>query len=279
MGESTCPDCGGSGKKGNAGKGTGEKLDSSGNPAYGNYGKGDVDTYSLDSMFDNLDVNNGQYMDIHMSDDVPKELRDSMVRDSVEKLKSRGLVAGNITNTLDKLRKKRKDYLSEIKRSISNEIMGQNKFPTISRPNRRGVKGIKGAKKVKSKINVILDTSGSMSGLFEKVLSYVYRNDVEINLIQCDTQVTAIDTIKNKKKLEIVQIQGLGGTIMMPAFNVVEERFNKYNTVLLTDGETDSLNLSGINGRVLIITTGRECPITAKPKKGLKQIYVDESYK
>ena len=83
---------------------------------------------------------------------------------------------------------------------------------------------------------------------------------------------------KNKKKLEVVQIKGLGGTVMMPAFEVVIEKFNQYNTVLLTDGYTDQLVFQILNGRVLIITTDQECGISSKPKKGIRQIVVDEKH-
>jgi predicted metal-dependent peptidase len=69
----------------------------------------------------------------------------------------------------------------------------------------------KGARKIKSKVNVILDVSGSMHGLIEKVLNYIYKNEVEINLIQADTQVNAIENFKNTRKIESMKIIGYGG--------------------------------------------------------------------
>ena len=92
-----------------------------------------------------------------------------------------------------------------------------------------------------------------MGGTFEKVLSYIYRNDIEVNLIEADTEVKWIQNIKNKRKLETIPIKGLGGTILQPAINLVAEEFNDYNTVVLTDGYCDSLDLSKIKGRVLIL--------------------------
>ena len=59
-----CPDCQGSG--GENGK------DSQGNASYGPYGKdpknekGNIDTWSLDQIFDNMENTQGQYMDVHM---------------------------------------------------------------------------------------------------------------------------------------------------------------------------------------------------------------------
>lgn len=278
-----CPDCKGTGN--NGGK------DSQGNPSYGPYGKNPqakegkdksdksdetIDTYSLDQIFDNLDNNEGQYMDVHMTDEVPEEMREALIKDSMDRLQARGLSAGNIETTLNKLRKKRKDYLKHIKRSLANEIFGQKKQKTITKPNRRQVAGLKGNRKIKTKINVILDTSGSMGGqgTFERVLSYVYRNDIEINLIESDTEIKWVKNIKSKKGLESVPIKGLGGTIMQSGFDYVEKHFNQYNTVLLTDGYTDRLDLSRIKGNVLMISVGTKVPI-ARTNNRVKQIVLE----
>lgn len=266
-----CPDCNGSGQG---------ETDSSGKPSYGPYGKnpkndgGSLDTHSLDSIFDSMDNNNGEYLDQHIVDEIPEELRETMVKDLMERLAARGLASGNMEATLNKLRKQRKDYLREIKRSISNVIFGTTKQRTITKPNRRGISGLKGNRKVKTKINAILDTSGSMGGTFEKVLSYIYRNDIEVNLIEADTDVKWVQNIKNKRKLESLAIKGLGGTILQPAINLVSEKFNDFNTVVLTDGYCDHLDLSKIKGRVLMISIGVKVPISRSNGK-VKQIQVD----
>jgi predicted metal-dependent peptidase len=176
--------------------------------------------------------------------------------------------------TLNKLRKKRKDYLKEIKRSVSNIIFGTQKVRTIIKPNRKGISGLKGNKKIKTAINVILDTSGSMGNTFEKVLSYIYRNDIAVNMIQADTQVNWVDKFMDKKKVERMKISGMGGTVLQPAVDYVSENFNKFNTCILTDGYCDSLDLSKLNGRVLIISIGTKVPITRSNNK-VKQIVVD----
>lgn len=271
QGGDQCNDCDGSGQ-----------TDSSGNPSYGPYGKnpskdGDtIDTWSLDQIFDNLENNQGQYLDQHLNDEVPDELREAMVKDTMDRLAARGLASGNMEATLNKLRKQRKDYLKEIKRSVSNVIFGTQKQKTIVKPNRRQVTGLKGNRKIKTKINCILDTSGSMGGTFERVLSYIYRNDIEVNLIEADTNVKWIQTIKSKRKLESLPIKGLGGTVLQPAIDLVSERFNEYNTVVLTDGYCDSLDLSKIKGKILMISIGTKVPITRTNNK-VKQIIVEKT--
>ena len=273
-----CPDCGGTGGK--------DGQDSTGKPAYGPYGQnpkkdkgndGNLDTWSKEQIFQDMENGTGEYMDKHINDEVPEEMREGIIKEVMEGLASRGLTAGDVEQTLNKLRKKRKDYLREIKRAVSNMIFGTNKIRSIVRPNRKGIKGLKGNRKVKTQINCILDTSGSMGGTFEKVLSYIYRNDIEVNLIEADTEVKWIQNIKNKRKLESLVIKGLGGTILQPAINLVAEQFNQYNTVVLTDGYCDRLDLSKLRGKVLMISIGVEVPISRSNGK-CKQIKVEEGY-
>lgn len=269
----SCPDCQGTGNEGG--------KDSTGKPSYGPYGKNpskdgeSLDTWSKEQIFQDMENGTGEYLDKHMGDEVPEEMREAMVKDVMERLAARGLSAGNVEQTLNKLRKKRKDYLREIKRAVSNMIFGTVKQKTIVKPNRRQIAGLKGNRKVKTKINCILDTSGSMGGTFERVLSYVYRNDIEINLIEADTEVKWIENIKNKRKLETMVIKGLGGTILQPAIDLVAEQFNEFNTVVLTDGYCDSLDLSRIKGKVLMVSIGVKVPIS-RTNNRVKQIMVEK---
>jgi predicted metal-dependent peptidase len=265
-----CPECGG--------------KDSKGNPSYGPYGKNPgkdgqtIDTWSLDQILDDLENGTGEYLDKHIGDDVPEEMREAMVRDVMDRLQARGLSSGNIESTLNKLRKQRKDYLKEIKRTMSNLIFGTIKNPSIVKLNRRGIPGLKGNKKLKTKINVILDCSGSMGGQgdFERVLSYVYQNDIEMNFIQADTEVKWVENFKKKRQLETMKIHGLGGTQLQPALDYVVQNYNQFNTVMLTDGYCDTLDFSKVKGRVLLITIGTAVPIKKSNGK-VKQITVDKT--
>ena len=238
-----------------------------------------MDTWSTDQIFQDLENGTGEYLDKHIGDDVPEEMREAMVRDVMDRLASRGLSAGNVETTLNKLRKQRKDYLKEIKRSVSNMIFGHIKHKTIVKPNRRQIPGLKGNRKIKSKVNVILDTSGSMGGqgTFERVLSYVYRNDIEINFIQGDTEVKWVENFKSKKKLETMKIHGLGGTVLQPSVDYVVDHYNDFNTVILSDGYTDTLDFSKVKGRVLIISVGTKVPIGRTNNK-IKQICIENTH-
>lgn len=274
----SCPDCQGSGSEGG--------KDSTGKPSYGPYGKNpskdgeSLDTWSKEQIFEDMENNNGEYLDKHVGDEVSEEMREAMVRDVMERLAARGLTTGNVETTLNKLRKKRKDYLREIKRAVSNMIFGTIKQKTIVKPNRREIAGLKGNRKVKTKINVGLDTSGSMGGqgTFEKVLSYVYRNDIEINFMESDTQVNWVQNIKSRRQLESIPIKGLGGTCLQPMIDHIVENFNDFNSVLLTDGYTDTLDFSKVKGKVLIISVGVKCPVSTSNGK-VKQIVIEGNEK
>jgi len=93
-------------------------------------------------------------------------------------------------------------------------------------------------------------------------------------MIQGDTEVKWVDKFMDKKKIERMKISGFGGTVLQPSVRYVEDHFNKFNTVILTDGYCDNLDLSRLSGKVLIISIGVEVPISKSNGK-LKQIVVD----
>ena len=266
-----CPNCG---HEHNNNKSRQGQKDTSGNDKYGKYGKNDAEMYSLDTIFEGEEREEQNTLDTHLGDDIPQELKREIVESIMTRLKNRGLASGDVEAIINKLRKTKKDYLKEIKRAMSNHIFGSKKEKTIVRPNRRGISGLKGHKKYKNEINVLLDTSGSMGGDFEKVLSYIFQNDIQMNLIQCDAQVQQVLKVKDRKQLETMKIRGLGGTSLMPGIDFMTDKKNKiymYNTVILTDGYTDSLDFKNVKTKTLILSTAIKCPI-AHDNGRVKQI-------
>ena len=220
----------------------------------------------LRDIFDGMDDGVQNWLDSHL----PAELTDEFVKETVESvqryLRSRGLEKANIKATLDKLQKSRKDYLGEIKTAISS-IRGYHKEKSISKRNRRSIPGIKGRRKEGYGLVVYLDVSGSMGGYFQRALSYIFQNKITIYLIMCDTEVKKQGKrdyiiIKSKSEFKKVQIVGLGGTTLQPAidFQVSDKVLKQMNTVILTDGYTDSLDCSKLK-KTLILTIAKKCPI------------------
>lgn len=225
----------------------------------------------LRNLFDELDNSNNlnipiNYLDDHIKTDIPNELHDEIIAGYIKTLRDRGLEKSNIKQTLNKLQKSKKDYLSDIKRSISY-LNGYNKEKSIRKKNRRSIEGVKGKVKRGVALNVILDVSGSMNRYFEMSLSFIFQNNITINLILCDTEIKKQQNslylvIKNKKDFQKIKISGLGGTILQPAINFIAEtkEINKLNTLILTDGATDVLDTSKLK-KTLIISIGSKCPI------------------
>jgi len=268
-----------------------EKLDSTGKPIYGPYAESDyqdqksgekrhtdIDCYSKEHIFEGLESSKGLTLDCHFDDEVPEEIRREVVNSVMQNLKNRGLETSDIAETLRKLQKSEKDYLKYIKRSLSHHVFGTKKMKSITKPNRRGIWGLKGNRKYKTKINCILDTSGSMSGEFEKALAYIFQNDISVNLIQCDTEVKDFIEVTDKNQLNQMEIKGLGGTTLTPGIKYIANNkdLNKLNTVILTDGYVDQLDFTGVKGKVLIISNSVECPILKSNNK-IKQIIIDKS--
>lgn len=235
-------------------------------PLYGQYARNGRYSSSLESIFHKMEMNENCILDQHFPCDIPAEVKREIVNDVQNRLKARGFVNGKVSSTLGKLQKKKEDYLSQIKRGLSQIKGGGDKHKTFKRINRRNLPGIKGKIKQKSILNVLLDVSGSMGGLFEEVLSYINRSDICFNLVQCDTDVNASEKINNSKQLEKVNIKGLGGTILQPGIDYISKNFPKYNTVILTDGYCeDYLDCSKLN-KVLIISTSADVKTTKNAK-------------
>jgi predicted metal-dependent peptidase len=200
--------------------------------------------------------------DQHPDDEVPQEIKEGMVQDFIEGQRARGHITADIDNFLKKLHRPETNYMRLIKSALS-AMMGKIKKPTWTRFTRKDPDEnmLKGNKKNNKTLNVILDTSGSVGGDFEKLLSYIFYNGIDINLIQCDTEVKATEKVNSKAQVQKLKIKGLGGTTISPACQLVAAEYNMNPTILLTDGETDQLDLSGIKHEFMVISTRRESPI------------------
>jgi len=221
----------------------------------------------LRKIFDQLDMNIDISLDKHLPSDIPEEYRKTIIENIKNYLKGRGLESDEIKTILNKLNKSKKDYLKNIKIGI-NELFGYHKEKSITKRNRRSIEGLKGKKHNVFALNVIIDVSGSMKGYLEKAISYVFQNDLFINLIQCDAKVTSFDIIKSKYEFKKLTIKGLGGTLLQPAIDYIssDKKLNCYNTLILTDGEfSERLNVEKLK-KVLIISINRKVKASSNAK-------------
>jgi len=201
----------------------------------------------------------GKSIDVHLEDTVPADMKDSIIKDITERIKQRGLMTSDVEDIVHRLRPPSKNYLKDIKTSI--EVLGNSsKNNTWQRPGRRH-EFSRGFRRKKLAFNVILDVSGSMHGSFEKALSYIFKNGYEINLYQVDTEVKCTNKIKTKGQLQKMKIRGCGGTTLQPAIDKIVKEHNGLSTIVLTDGYTDTLDITNLRHKVLILSVDTKCPI------------------
>lgn len=205
----------------------------------------------------------GETFDIHPDElsEADAEVLQNMVEETIHKMKNRGEISGHMEEVLGKLNKKKNTYLKYLRQQIA-EIKGSfHKDATWRRPNRYGLTGKKGKIKRGMAITVILDTSGSMHNEINKVLSTVLESGLDIQLVQVDTKVQAVQNITNPSDLRKVELKGFGGTILQPAIDYVVDKYNDgKGLVVMTDGYTDCLDLTSYTGRVVLLTTDKEPP-------------------
>jgi len=210
--------------------------------------------------------------DDHILDKIPEDMRESFVEDVINRCKHRGTLSQDVEETIKKLKKPAQNNIRLVKSAV--ESLGcSKKFKTWQRFGRHHEMS-RGNRKRKLGFNVLLDVSGSMHGSFEKALSQIFYNGYEINLIQVDTEVKCAERIKNKNQLQKLRIKGCGGTTLQPGINVIAEKYSKYNTIILTDGYTDTLDVSSLSKKVLILSVGEKCPVCGNDQR-VKQIVLD----
>lgn len=212
----------------------------------------------------------GQF-DEHIQGEMTK-IDQEIVKDIVASIKNRGKLPLDIEQSINNLTKK-KNYTKLIA-SYTNQLIGHIKQSTWKKYNKKLPGKIKGHTKQSKNINVIIDTSGSMNNEFDTCLSYIFQNNININLIQCDVRVSKIDYNITKNKLKKIMIKGGGGTELQPGIEylIKDKKLKNNNLLILTDGYCDNLNLRGIK-KTLILTTGIK--VNCSNHRMLKQIIID----
>lgn len=219
----------------------------------------------LRKIFEQLENKELYFLDVHIPDEVPQEYRKDII-DNIKNSLSKFLTR-DIQATLEKISKSKKDYIKDIKMGI-NELFNDYKQKSITKRNRRSIPGIKGKRKESYSLNVLLDVSASMHGYWEKSLSYIFQNDIKINLILCDTEIKDFITIKNKRDFRNLKIKGMGGTDLNPGIDFIlkNRKIRDLNTLILTDGFCSRINVEKLK-KCMIISNNKKIDIIGKAKQ------------
>lgn len=214
--------------------------------------------------------------DVHLElTEAEEELVKRLAKEVHEKSKqiARGQGAGHIDQMLELMLKTSKTNNIRDIRKACQSVRGFLKEASYRRPNRK-VEGVKGYRKTGHALTVLHDWSGSMTGSHETVLSELFRDGYELMVVGVDTQVNRVFKVSRKEQLCKIPFHGGGGTELQGAVEYVRKdaKLNKNPLVVLTDGYTDTLDFTGY-GKVLILSTGRECPISGG---NVKQILIGD---
>lgn len=206
----------------------------------------------------------GKHFDEHCEHEVTAQEAAAMVGPMIKAMKERGLDPGDFNTLVMELQRPVDNPLARMKKALS-ALISHVKERTWAKPSIIGVG--KGFSRQAEAMTVLLDTSGSMEGAFDKVISFLLLKGVTVNLIQCDAKVQATKKIVNLHEYRKLAIKGLGGTVLQPGVNYAKNNYPKLPLVILTDGYTDDLNLLGFKFSTTILTVGQEVPIQAGKAK------------
>ncbi len=158
------------------------------------------------------------------------------------KMPGRGVEAGDVTQTVMALRGMYKTpWEVALQKWIESVSPGER---TYLRPSRRETGGdivLAGRKRESWMLNVVLDTSGSMSDEIPRALGaiadFCERVSVdEIRLVQCDAEVTSDETL-SPDALANYQVSGFGGSDLTPAMRALAQDERVTAAVVITDGD------------------------------------------
>jgi predicted metal-dependent peptidase len=158
-------------------------------------------------------------------------------------MKGRGTETGASTQLMSALRGiYRTPWQMALQKWLESVAPGER---TFLRPSRRGSDRadlvLPGRKRESWMLNVLLDTSGSMTGEIPRALGAIAEfcdalSVDSIRLVQCDAEIKA-DTILSPDELAAYQISGFGGSDLSPAMLALAEDPRVTAAVVVTDGD------------------------------------------
>jgi predicted metal-dependent peptidase len=217
------------------GEGSGQPKGKGQGHGYGNE-SGDAQAEPGDpgSFYDSHDgwVSNNEDLD-EADGHLAEEMMNQTLREVEQELRERGVKWGSMSErfqgaVLERIATKKIDWARKI-RFFGNRVMVERKRNTITRPDRRGIKGVPGQiKKYEARILVAVDVSGSMS---DELLGLLYdqinklAKEREVDVVQFDWAVfeDTLTTWSNRSKNKVVR-NGCGGTSFQPPMDFAIER-------------------------------------------------------
>ena len=162
---------------------------------------------------------------------------------AIGKLKARGSVAAGMSAQVSALRGRlRPAWQQALQRWIESSAAGER---TFARPSRRSAERadlvIPGRRRTSFMLNVVLDTSGSMTQAIAPALGAIAdfcdsAGVDQVRIVQCDTAVTADETV-SPDDLSTYAVRGFGGSDLSPAMLMLADDPLVRAAVIVTDGD------------------------------------------
>lgn len=160
------------------------------------------------------------------------------------------------------------DFSFDYRRALAQfrqSIVSANRTLTRMRPSRRyGFKAMGSRYERKANILIAVDVSGSITDESFEHFSHAIKNFFflgiieKIDLIFFDVNLKNTKPITFRKKVELDEIKGRGGTNFQPAINYFEEHSDEYSgLIIFTDGEGDIPKINNSSKNILWILDSR----------------------
>lgn len=160
------------------------------------------------------------------------------------------------------------DFSFDYRRALSKfraNIVSASRNLTRMKPNRRfGFKAMGSRYERKANILIAVDVSGSITdesfNHFYKAIKNIFFLGIieKIDVIFFDTNLKNTKPVTFKKKVDLGQIKGRGGTNFQPAINFYFENKMEYNgLIIFTDGQGQIPVMSGNGANILWIISSR----------------------
>lgn len=175
---------------------------------------------------------------------------------------------GGIGGELSRALTEEVDFSFDYRRALSkfrSNIVSQNRKLTRMKPNRRfGFQAMGSRYDRKANILIAVDVSGSITdesfNHFYKAIKNIFFLGIieKIDVIFFDTNLKNLKPVTFKKKIDLGEIKGRGGTNFQPAIDFYSEHKREYNgLIIFTDGQGQIPVVKGNGSNILWIISNR----------------------
>ncbi len=190
------------------------------------------------------------------------QLRQCEINEKIQSMRSWGSIPAGLQEKIIASTRAEVDYRKVLSGFRASTISSRRSL-TRMRPNRRtDFQNMGSLYKMRSKILVAVDTSGSVSddelGNFFGVINKFFKHAIESVDVICFDATLHGEPVTFKKASKIVKIEGRGGTDFQPAFNYMSYHPDYDGLIMFTDGYAPVPTFKGKKFKVVWVLTSED---------------------